>query len=63
MRFNAQNKNDFLLAFLPDREDKEICPKKLTSNTTYGLIKEKNTDAFALYTSLILIIRERAKAF
>ena len=44
-------------------EGQEICPKKLTSNTTYGLIKEKNTDAFALYTSLILIIRERAKAF
>jgi len=58
MRFNAQNKNDFLGFFLLDRED-----KKLTSNTTYGLIKEKNTDAFALYTSLILIIRERAKAF
>ena len=63
MRFNAQNKNDFLNFFLPDRGGQEICPKKLTSNTTYGLIKEKNTDAFALYTSLILIIRERAKAF
>ncbi len=52
----VQNKNDFFAVFVPERSTGKREKEYLTSFTTYGLIKRKNTGAFVRRDAIIFLI-------